>query len=184
MPKLLSAQPQGRRAYRVAPMATTISMPPPQVWGYLIQMGCDRGGFYSWDRLDNGGRPSARTVHPEWQDLAVGDRIAAAPDGSVSFEVVELDVERELVLRLSLRFPSARPFDVARERPRAFVDGVWRLSLRAAPGGATRLESAVDMTGRPRWLYAPLHLLMVRPAHRIMQTKQFAELRCRAEPRA
>ena len=32
------------------------------------------GVWYSWDRLDNGGRQSAQEVHPEWQDLAVGDR--------------------------------------------------------------------------------------------------------------
>jgi proline iminopeptidase len=38
-------------------------------------MGGDRGGWYSWDRLDNGGRPSAREVHPEWQGLSLGDSV-------------------------------------------------------------------------------------------------------------
>ena len=54
-------------------MAVTIDAPPEQVWPWLVQMGGDRGGWYSWDRLDNAGCPSARRVHPEWQSLAVGD---------------------------------------------------------------------------------------------------------------
>ena len=45
-------------------MAVTIDMPPSDVWPWLVQMGCDRAGFYSWDRLDNGGRPSATEIHP------------------------------------------------------------------------------------------------------------------------
>src|ERR1035438_7827126 len=43
----------------------TIEAPSDQVWPWLVQMGGDRGGWYSWDRLDNGGRPSAQEVHPE-----------------------------------------------------------------------------------------------------------------------
>lgn len=54
-------------------MAVTIDAPPDQVWPWLVQLGGDRGGWYSWDHLDNAGRPSARRVHPEWQDLALGD---------------------------------------------------------------------------------------------------------------
>src|ERR671918_443425 len=64
--------PEGERG---ATMAVTIEAPPDQVWPGLIQMGGDRGGWSSWDRLDNGGRPSAREVHPEWQDLTLGDHV-------------------------------------------------------------------------------------------------------------
>jgi hypothetical protein len=54
-------------------MAVTIEALSDQVWPWLVQMGGDRGDWYSWDRLDNGGRPSAQEVHPEWQDLTFGD---------------------------------------------------------------------------------------------------------------
>ena len=62
---------------RSATMAVTIDAPPSRVWPWLVQMGTDRGGWYSWDRLDNFGRRSAETIHPEWQQIAVGDRLAA-----------------------------------------------------------------------------------------------------------
>lgn len=164
---------------RVPLMATTIAMPPDELWSYLIQMGSDRAGFYSWDRLDNAGHPSAQRVHPEWQDLALGGQIIAAPDGSVAFDVAGLDPQRTLVLRLSIRLPSAQPFDPRRSRPRAFVDCTWGLYLSPGPGG-TRLVSSVRITGRPRWLLLPMIALVARPAHSIMQARQFAELRRRA----
>jgi proline iminopeptidase len=47
--------PDGERG---ATMAVTIDAPPTQVWPWLVQLGGDRGGWYSWDRLDNGGRPT------------------------------------------------------------------------------------------------------------------------------
>ena len=67
--------PGGRRG---ATMAVTIDAPPARVWPWLLQMGCDRAGWYSWDRLDNAGRPSAEHIIPEWQTLAAWVRGATA----------------------------------------------------------------------------------------------------------
>jgi hypothetical protein len=64
---------------RGATMAATIEVPPSQVWPWLIQMGCDRAGWYSWDRLDNAGVSSADLIHPEWQQIAVGDHLLSRP---------------------------------------------------------------------------------------------------------
>jgi hypothetical protein len=82
-------------------MAVTIDVPPGQVWPWLIQMGGDRGGWYSWDRLDNGGRPSATQVHPEWQDLALGDYVKYwRRDGPLdAWQVAALEPNRFLGLR-------------------------------------------------------------------------------------
>src|SRR5690348_10376552 len=71
---------------RAATMATTIEATPARVWPWLVQMGTDRGGWYSWDRLDNFGHRSAHRVHPEWQAVEVGDRFIATPDGSQWWE--------------------------------------------------------------------------------------------------
>jgi proline iminopeptidase len=85
--------PGGRRG---ATMAVTIDAPPARVWPWLVQMGCDRAGWYSWDRLDNGGVPSAERIHPEWQTLAMGDRLASTPSGGAWFVVAALEWERFL----------------------------------------------------------------------------------------
>jgi hypothetical protein len=58
-----------------ATRAVTIDAPPEEVWPWLLQMGLDRGGFYSYDRLDNKGQPSATTIIPELKDLHEGDHV-------------------------------------------------------------------------------------------------------------
>jgi hypothetical protein len=39
--------------------AITIGAPVELVWPGLVQMGSDRAGWYSWDAIDNGAKPSA-----------------------------------------------------------------------------------------------------------------------------
>ena len=58
---------------RSATMAVTLDAPPDRVWPWLVQMGADRAGWYSWDHLDNWGHPSDTRIHPEWQAIKVGD---------------------------------------------------------------------------------------------------------------
>lgn len=50
----------------------TMQATPDRIWPWLVQMGCDRAGFYSYDALDNQGRRSARELHPDWQELKSG----------------------------------------------------------------------------------------------------------------
>ncbi len=164
-----------------ATMATTIDAPPAAVWPWLLQMGCDRAGFYSWDRLDNGGRPSADRIHPEWQDVTVGSRLSCVPDGSAWFDVALIEHERTFVLRSSLALPSGHPFNPALRPPRAFNDSTWGFHLRSIGDGATRLLVRGWHVGRPRGVIEVGNWLFWEPAHWVMQTKQFAELRRRAE---
>ena len=62
--------------------AITIDAPPEAVWPWLVQMGQGRGGFYSYDWLENLfglGIHNADRIEPDWQELAVGDQLRAAP---------------------------------------------------------------------------------------------------------
>ena len=62
--------------------AITIDAPPEAVWPWLVQMGQGRGGFYSYDWLENLfglDIHNADRLEPEWQALAVGDQLRAAP---------------------------------------------------------------------------------------------------------
>lgn len=162
-------------------MAITINAPPSAVWPWLVQMGCDRAGFYSWDRLDNGGRPSATEIHPEWQDVEVGDRMLCTPGGSYWFQVERLEPERVLVLRSSVDVRRRRPFNPAGPRPRVFVDGVWAFVLEELPKGKTRLMVRSFGAVRPRLLLGPANLVFMDPAHVVMQVRQLRNLKRRVE---
>jgi hypothetical protein len=103
-----------------------------------VQMGCDRAGFYSFDRLDNGGRPSADHINPEWQRLQPGDRIASAPDASRWFDVALVAPQRALVLRASLTVPAARNINPADKLPLAYSDSTWGSASAGASSGSPK----------------------------------------------
>lgn len=56
-----------------ATRAVTIAARPEDIWPWLLQWGWNRAGFYSYDLLDNLGRPSTQRILPQFQHLAVGD---------------------------------------------------------------------------------------------------------------
>lgn len=159
-------------------MAVTLDAPPEEVWPWLAQMGCERAGFYSWDRLDDGGRPSAEVIHPEWQGLRVGSRIVSRPDGTAWFDVVRCEEPYVLVLRASLSLAGA-PFDPAGRPPRCFSDSTWGFCLERLPGGRTRMLVRSRGRGHPAWVVRISNVVFWDPAHWVMQTKQFRELRRR-----
>ena len=69
--------------------AITIDRSPQDVWPWLAQMGADRGGWYSYDTVDNGGRRSAERTFPEFQTTAEGScfrRCRVQPTASLSFK--------------------------------------------------------------------------------------------------
>jgi hypothetical protein len=168
------------RGERGATMAVTIEAPPARVWPWLVQMGCDRAGWYSWDRFDNGGFPSADRIHLEWQDISVGDRWASTPSGSAWFEVAAVEPERFLGLRAPLDL-RGHTFDTAGPRPHFHSDSLWGFLLDELPCGRTRLVVSGYASAGPRLPLLIGNFIFWEPAHWIMQTRQFASLKRRAE---
>jgi uncharacterized protein YndB with AHSA1/START domain len=160
-------------------MATTLPAPPEKVWPWLVQMGYGRAGWYSWDRLDNAGIPSADRIVPEWQSVQVGQRLIESSDGRNWFTVNLVEPNRTLVLRTTVELPSGRSVDPDGPLPRAYADGVWSFNLRPADGGRTRLVARMRGKTRPELLTRPFGLVVGDPAHFIMQTRQFHGLRIR-----
>jgi len=171
--------PDGTRA---STMAVTIEAPPAQVWPWLVQMGWDRAGWYSWDRLDNGGRPSAQELHPEWQHLSLGERLLAwSPGGPVSaWQVAALDPERFLGLR-GLSDLRGRILDPTQPRPPAHIEGLWGFLLEELPGDRTRLVVGGYQSISPRWLERIVNFWIYPLMHWPMQTRQFANLKRNVE---
>ncbi|WP_225755192.1 hypothetical protein [Actinotalea sp. Marseille-Q4924] len=107
-----------------ATRAITIAAPPAAVFPWLVQVGVNRGGWYSYDLLDNLGRPSARTIVPELQAIAPGDLLPMSPDGRHGITVHSLDAPRWMVW--------GTPGDTS-----------WSWQLDDADDGATRLVTRV-----------------------------------------
>jgi proline iminopeptidase len=161
-------------------MAITIDAPPKNVWAYLTQMGLDRAGWYSWDRLDNWGKHSADRVHPEWQQARQGQHFNAMPDGSEWWEVARVVPEQLLILRMSVDL-RGKPFDTHARKPKYFTDSTWGFQLKPIPGGRTRLIVSGYWEFQPSWLQPLLTVTMLEPSHWIMQMKQFKNLKRMAE---
>ncbi len=158
----------------------TIRATPASIWPWLLQMGCRRGGFYAIDLLDNGGAPSAREVHPELQQLAVGQVIPATPDGADGFEVLAIEPLHVLVLGGLFDVDAGKQIAFASPRPARFWQITWAFVLEPLDGATTRLHV------RARAAYTPserLHVAWIRPVHALMQSAQLRHLAERAEGR-
>jgi proline iminopeptidase len=167
-------------AKRGATMAVTIDARPKEVWAWLIQMGLDRGGWYSWDKLDNWGKVSTDHIHPEWQNVHLGDHFSAMPDGSQWWEVAALEPERFLALRMTVDLRGRR-FDRSKEWPSRYSDSTWSFLLKELPGDRTRLIVSGYWLVKPEWLQPPTNFFLLEPSHWIMQMRQFHNIKRFAE---
>jgi hypothetical protein len=65
----------------------------------LMQMGAgSRGGWYSYDWLDNGRKPSASRIVPELQHPVIGTIFSALPGVTEGFTLLAIEDERMLML--------------------------------------------------------------------------------------
>jgi len=78
--------------------AITIDAPIERVWPWLAQMGSDRAGWYSWDAIDNGAKPSALSIVSGLQTVVRGDIMPAVPGAKDAFVVAAVDPPHDLVL--------------------------------------------------------------------------------------
>jgi Polyketide cyclase / dehydrase and lipid transport len=153
-----------------ATRALTIRAPADRVWPWVAQLGQARGGFYSYDFLENlvgCDIHSADRVVPEWQAIKAGDEVRLHPD--VALEVAAVDPGRSLVLRGGVPAGDAPP-------P---FDFTWAFALQPGPDGTTRLIV------RERYAYIrPWARFMVEPVEVIdfvMTQKMLRGIRSRAE---
>jgi len=158
--------------------AIGIDAPPQEVWPWLVQLGADRGGFYSYDVLENLfglGIHSADRIVEEWQGLAVGDVVAANRARTGGWYVMELHPDEALVLKVA---------DLTAGRPARRDEGIgfeflWTFALR--PDGADRCRLLVrERTAIDR---RPTRVLMapVGPVSFVMTRRMLLGIKERAE---
>jgi hypothetical protein len=141
--------------------AITIDATREDVWPWIVQLGADRGGFYTYDRLENLfglGIHSADDIVVEWQDLEVGDVVHADRARTGGWYVVDLRPNVALVLQVG-DLVAGRPL---RRDEKLRWQFQWTFALRDAPAGGTRLlvrERVAFDSAVTRLLMAPIGLV-------------------------
>jgi Polyketide cyclase / dehydrase and lipid transport len=135
--------------------AVTVEAPVEAVWPWLAQIGQDRGGFYSYEWLENlaGCRlRNADRIHPEWQQRRVGETVLLHPASGLKL----------------VRF----------DPPRAYAfEGGWYFALEPEDG-RTRLIAR----GRyRRGLVSVAYGLLLEIPHFVMERKMLLGIKERAE---
>jgi hypothetical protein len=147
-------------------LAVSIDAPPEDVWPWLVQIGYQRGGLYSYDWLDRLfgylDRPSATRILPEFQSLAAGDTIPLGR--GPSWPVAAIEPRRALVLDM---------------RNLGGFDWVWQFGLYPVDGHRTQLVSRSRV--RTRTLWARMLTYAIEPAGFLMTRRMLLGLKARAE---
>jgi hypothetical protein len=161
--------------------AITINAPPDQIWPWLLQLGQGRGGFYSYDWLENLIRLDIHSVDrivPELQTLEVGDFIAAEPNQEFGWVVATLEAPRAMVLRVGS--PRTGPA----ERGSYFdggIAGVWSFVLDPMTDRTTRLIAGYRADWDPSVAATLFNALVIEPGHFIMERAMLRGIKQRAE---
>jgi hypothetical protein len=147
-------------------MAVIVNARPEDIWPWLVQMGYQRGGLYSYDWLDRLfgflDRPSTARILPEFQHLAVGDEIPLGR--GPGWPVASMEPPRALVLDM---------------RNMGSIDWVWQFGLYTVDEKQTRLVSRSRVHARTIWAW--LLTSAIEPAGFIMTRRMLLGLKQRAE---
>jgi len=164
----------------VATRAITIEAPPELVWRWVVQIGQDRAGFYSYTWLENLFRAdihNAKYIAEEWQTRKVGDTVWLARKdryhGTARQTVAFVTLNRAMVL--------VSPVDYENISAGGSARGSWAFILEPLDQRTTRLllrSRAGQSTSIWQKAYA---CLLFDPAHFIMERKMMLGIKHRAE---
>jgi hypothetical protein len=166
--------------------AVTINARPENVWPWIVQMGYGRGGFYSYDWLENaftrllGMRAhyhSTDRIVPELQYLEEGDFIDASPPPKRLPKRVSRVVS-PLAAMLGRPVPQRFAWRVARlDRPRVIVLEDWgAFVLEPVDDNSTRLIARTRGRGSPT-----MNAITWELPHFIMERRMLLGIKQRAE---
>lgn len=148
----------------VATRSISIAAPPESVFPWIRQMGFRRAGWYSYDFIDNLGRKSATSIHPEWQDIDSGSLV---PAGLMSFTAAIVEPPTSFVLQVGTH-----------ERQLRRLCFTLAYELRKESGGTrlvTRMRSTANFPGGrliERFLLGPGDGIMLRKQLLTLKSRQ------------
>lgn len=159
----------------VTTRAITIAAPPAAVWPWIVQLGQGRGGFYSYEWIENrlfGCQiANADAINPAWQTLVPGDLIKMHPDPAMPPAYVVAGVLPNRALLLGHRIGLSRD-------PAAPWADSWQFVLEPAGAGRSRLIVRTR-SGEVPWINR-----LLEPGIFLMEERMLRGIRDRAESAA
>ena len=161
--------------------AITINAPASQIWPWIVQIGQDRAGFYSYTQLENllgCEMRNAGQIVPEWQERRVGDMVWMTPkhkfNGVGRMEIAVLEPDRAMILVPARDVPPAA-------RPGGGANGTWGFILEPIDEHSTRLIMRGRGECAPRLRDRVIGYAFWEPAHFIMERKMMLSIKDRVE---
>lgn len=168
-------------ALAVVTHSINIDAPAEAVWRWLVQIGQDRGGFYSYTFLENlvgcDMRNTFRIV-PEWQQRSIGDTVwFGSPKrfgGRARMIAAVVEPMRSLVL--------AMPGDWELIRAgKEGLDTTWAFVLQRKGVNTTHLIARLRSAANVSFWQRPINFLFWEPAHFAMERKMLLTIKKLAE---
>jgi protein-S-isoprenylcysteine O-methyltransferase Ste14 len=156
--------------------AAVIRAPAEEVWKWLVQVGYKRAGWYNFDAINRlaspsyfiDGNSSSTRIHPELQDLKLGDTIFLVP--ALGMTVAQLQPARVLVLVGDPTNPDAQS------------NACWAYRLDPLGADACRVVVRFRSTYPDGFLWALVNMMVNEiGGAMIQQPAMLAGLRWRAE---
>jgi hypothetical protein len=157
--------------------AITIHATPQQIWPWLMQIGQDRSGYYSYTTLENlfgADMPKVERIVPDWKARVPGESVWMATPrrfggkGRMITTVVEPD--RAFAMVSVNDWQALCSGGVVQE-------GMWTFALEPQKDGQTRLIARLRGGTPPTLMGRLAGRLFWEPAHFVMEQKMLRRIR-------
>lgn len=146
--------------------AISINAPPKDVYPWIVQLGAEKGGMYSYEWFETNILQceliNADRIHDEWQNLKVGDPMKMCPgtSGPPPYEIAIIEPNRAIVM--------------GHKQDGTWVE-VWQFNFAPQEDGSTRLVIR-SRSAAEGWFWDA-----IRPGEFIMMRAMMLGVRERAE---
>ena len=156
--------------------AITINAPVADVWPWLVQIGQNKGGFYSYSLLENlvgCDIHNANRIVPEWQSLRAGDVLWLHPKAK-PLPVLLVEPGQAIVI-------GGVAEELGDDLSKNIRAGTWAFVLKELDSNTTRLLVRIRWNRKPGvfdWIY---NFGVLEPSHFVMERRMMLGIKSRAE---
>ena len=154
--------------------AVNIDAPAEAVWRWLVQVGQDRAGFYTYGFLGGGKRQSQRII-PEWQQRSIGDVVSLGPlfPGKARMVAAVVEPMRSLVL------VTRSDWELIRTGKEG-LDTTWTFSMQRK-GNTTRLIARLRYAANVSLFSRVVNFVFWEPVQFLIERKMLLTIKRLAE---